>query len=164
MWRVLKEADLNKIRREAERCFQILLVAEDLGDAEGLAVLLSGSEAMRHPWLLPTDLADASRAAGSGMLDLAVVLSPTPNPSSALAFATNALREAKVPIVMVVFGSRSPIADVAWPGEAARVTVAGLDPSAVPAVAQALLATASQACASPLPVISSPCALRCSRN
>ena len=36
MWRVLKEADLNKLRREAERPFQVLLVAEDIGDAERL--------------------------------------------------------------------------------------------------------------------------------
>src|SRR5215467_3792324 len=69
VWRVLKEADLNRIRRDAERGFQILLVAEDLGNAERLVDLLSGPEATRHPWLLPTDLADASRAAGSGMLD-----------------------------------------------------------------------------------------------
>ena len=36
VWRVLKEADLNKLRREAECPFQVLLVAEDVGDAERL--------------------------------------------------------------------------------------------------------------------------------
>jgi uncharacterized protein (DUF697 family) len=143
MWRVLTEVDLNKVRRDAERPFQMLLVAENVGDAERLGVLLSGSEAPRHPWLLPADPTGARRAAGSGMLDLAVALSPTPDPSPALAVAVDALREAKVPVVMVVFGSRGSIAAVAWPGEAARAAVPALDPSAVPAVAQALLAAVS---------------------
>jgi hypothetical protein len=49
MWRVLKEADLNKVRREAERPFQVLLVAENVRDAEQLGVLLSGPETARHP-------------------------------------------------------------------------------------------------------------------
>lgn len=93
VWRVLKEADLNKLRREAERPFQVLLVAEDVRDAERLGVLLSGPEATRHPWLLPADPAEARRAAGSATLDLAVALSPTPDPSPALAFAIDALRE-----------------------------------------------------------------------
>ena len=143
MWRVLKEADLSKVRREAERPFQVLLVAEEVGDAERLGVLLSGSSTTRHPWLLPVDSAHAPRAASSGTLDLAVALSPTPDPSSALGSALDALREAKVPVVMLVVGSGSSIAGVAWPGEAARAVVAALEPSAVPAVAQALLAAAS---------------------
>jgi uncharacterized protein (DUF697 family) len=143
MWRVLKEADLHKIRLDAERPFQMLLVAEDAGDAERLGLLLSGPEATRHPWLLPADPAEARRAAGSGMLDLAVALTPNPAPSPDLAFAVNALREARVPIVMVVFGSRGASAAVAWPGEAARAAVAALEPSAVPAVAKALLSAVS---------------------
>ena len=44
--------------------FQVLLVAEDIGDAERLGVLLSGPEAPRHPWLLPAAPAEAWRAAG----------------------------------------------------------------------------------------------------
>jgi hypothetical protein len=71
MWRVLKEADLNKVRREAERPFQVLLVAENVRDAEQLGVLLSGPETARHPWLLTADPAEAQRAARSVTLDLA---------------------------------------------------------------------------------------------
>jgi uncharacterized protein (DUF697 family) len=143
VWRVLKEADLNKLRREAERPFQVLLVAEDVGDAERLGRLLSGPEATRHPWLLTADPAEARRAARSVTLDLAVALSSTPDPSPALALAGDALRETRVPVVMVVFGSRGSIAAVPWPGEAARAAVAALEPSAVPAVAQALLSAVS---------------------
>jgi uncharacterized membrane protein YeaQ/YmgE (transglycosylase-associated protein family) len=65
VWRVLKEADLNKLRREAERPFQVLLVAGDIGDAERLGGLLSGPEATSHPWLLTADPAGARQAARS---------------------------------------------------------------------------------------------------
>ena len=143
MWRVLKEADLQKVRREAERPFQLLLVAEDVSDAQRLGMLLSRPEATRHPWLFPADPAEARRIAGSGTLDLAVALSPTPDPSPTLSLALDALREAKVPVVRVVVGSRGSSAATAWPGEAARAAVAALEPAAVPAVAHALLAAVS---------------------
>jgi uncharacterized protein (DUF697 family) len=143
MWRVLKEADLNAIRREAERPFQALLVAEDRADAERLGLLLSGREGMRHPWLLPADPAEARRPASSGMLDLAILISPSPDPSPALGFAADALRAAKVPVVTIVYGSRRAMAAVVRPGEAGRAAVAALDPAAVPAVAQAVLSAAS---------------------
>ena len=55
MWRVLKEADLGAIRREAERPFQVLLVAADAAEAERVGGLLSGPEGARLPWLVPSD-------------------------------------------------------------------------------------------------------------
>lgn len=143
MWRVLKEADLNAIKREAERPFQVLLVAEDAADAERLGILLSGSEGMRHPWLLPADPAEARHPASSGMLDLAVVITPTPDPSPALGFAADAMRAARVPVVTVVSGRGGAMAAVVRPGEAARAAVAALDGAAVPVVAQALLSAAT---------------------
>jgi uncharacterized protein (DUF697 family) len=143
MWRVLKEADLHAIRREAERPFQALLVAEDRADAERLGALLSGPDGARHPWLVPADAAEARHPASSGMLDLAVLIGPAPDLSPALGFAADALRAAKVPLVTVVYGSRSAMAAVVRPGEAARAAVAALDAAAVPAVAQAVLSAAS---------------------
>jgi uncharacterized protein (DUF697 family) len=143
MWRVLKEADLNAIRREAERPFQALLVAQDVADAERLGLLLSAPEGMRHPWLLPTDPAEARHPASSGMLDLAILVSPAPELSPALGFAADALRAAKVPVVTIVYGSRSTVAAVVRSGEAARAAVASLDHAGVRAVAQAVLSAAS---------------------
>src|SRR3989442_15853453 len=86
MWRVLKEADLHAIRREAERPFQALLVAEDGADAERLGALLSGPDGSRHPWLVPADAAEARPPPAPGMLDPAVLVSPGPHPSPALRF------------------------------------------------------------------------------
>jgi uncharacterized protein (DUF697 family) len=145
MWRVLKEADLNKIRHDAERPFQVLLVAEDAADAERLGVLLSGPEGVRHPWLVPADPAYARRVAASGMLNLAILISPVPDLSPALGFAADALQAAALPVVIVVYGSRGSMAAVVRPGETARAAVAALEPSAVPAAAQAVLTAASPA-------------------
>jgi uncharacterized protein (DUF697 family) len=142
MWRVLKEADLSAIRREAERPFQVVLVAEDPADAERLGLLLSRPEATRHPWLVPSGPAEARRAVPPGTLDLAVILSATPDPPPALAFAADALRAAGVPMATIVHGSRGAMAAVVRPGEAARAAVAALDESGLPAVAQAVLAAA----------------------
>jgi uncharacterized protein (DUF697 family) len=77
------------------------------------------------------------------MLDLAVLMSPAPDLSPALGFAADALRAAKVPVVTVVYGSRSAMAAVVRPGEAARAAVAALDAAGLPAVAQAVLSAAS---------------------
>ena len=143
MWRVLKEADLHAIRREAERPFQALIVAEELADAERLGILLSGPDGLRHPWLLPANAAEARPPASSGMLDLAIVISPAPDLPPALGFAADALRAAKVPVATIVCGSRSAMAAVVRPGEAARAAVAALDAAAVPAVAQAVLSAAA---------------------
>src|SRR5215470_736467 len=142
MWRVLKEADLQKLRRDAERAFQVLLVAEDAADAEHLGILLSGPEGVRHPWLVPAGPAEARRIAASGMLGLAIVISPVPDLSPALAFAADALRAAAVPVVTVVHGTRGTMAAVVRPGEAARAALAALEPSGVPAAAQAVLTAA----------------------
>jgi hypothetical protein len=53
---------------------------------------------------------------------------------------------------MVLLGSRGSNAASAWPGEAARAAVPALEPSAVPAVAQASCQPSHQGCASPSPV------------
>jgi uncharacterized protein (DUF697 family) len=143
MWRVLKEADLHAIRREAERPFQALIVAEELADAERLGILLSGPDGMRHPWLIPANAAEARHPASSGMLDLAVVISPAADLPPALGFAADALRAAKVPVVTIVHGRSGAMSAVVRPGEAARAAVAALDAAAVPAVAQAVLSAAS---------------------
>ncbi|PYQ22229.1 MAG: hypothetical protein DMF81_12935 [Acidobacteria bacterium] len=142
MWRVLKEADLGAIRREAERPFQVLLVAEDAAEAERVGGLLSGPEGARHPWLVPSDPAEARRTAASGLIDLALVLSPSADPSPALDLAADALRAARVPVATIAHGDRGPMAAVIRPGEAARAAVAALEPSGVPAMAQAVMTAA----------------------
>src|SRR5204863_9055155 len=61
LWRVMRELDLESIRRDAEGRFRILVLAASRAEAEAAAVLLSGEETP-HPWLevaTPEDLSPA---------------------------------------------------------------------------------------------------------
>jgi uncharacterized protein (DUF697 family) len=139
LWRLISEADFEGIRRDAERPFQVLLVAGDFAEAELLGRLLSGTDT-RHPWLLPTTPEEARRRAGSGLLDAALILTPAADPEPALAAVRDLLIAARVPVVTVPVGLPEGPAALVRPGEAGRAAVALLAPPAVPAVSSALLA------------------------
>ena len=141
IWRVLKDANLEAIRREAERAFQVLIVSEAEGDAEALAVLLTGeSDGSRHPWLLVERSAAAPRAAASALVDLAVLVLRHSDAPDTLAALQRSLQNAKLPTVVVVSGVTSRTAAIVRAGEAGRVAVAALDSDAVGTIATALLA------------------------
>src|SRR5439155_1751921 len=86
--------------------------------------------------------AEARRTAAAGLIDLALVLSPSADPSPALDLAADALRAARVPVATIAHGDRGPMPAVIRPGEAARAAVAALEPSGVPAMAQAVMTAA----------------------
>ena len=139
MWRVLKEVDLEAIRREAERPFQIAVLADAPEDARRLAELLSGSQG-EHPWIRAMDAEEGRRVAGSATFDLAVVVSRAAEPGPALASAAEMLRAAHVPVVTVVCGAVRPLDALVRPGEGTRAAIPDLDEARLPAVAQAVLA------------------------
>ena len=139
LWRVIREADLESIRRDAERPFQVLLVAGELAQAEKLGLLLSRAEA-RHPWLLPVTPDEARRRAGAGLLDAAIVLTPDPDLEPGLAILRDVLTAARVPVVAVAVGFPTGPAALIRPGESARAAVPELAPTVVPTLAEALLA------------------------
>jgi uncharacterized protein (DUF697 family) len=139
LWRLISEADFEAIRRDAERPFQVLLVAGEAAEAEQLGRLLSGGDP-RHPWLLPSTPEEARRRAGSGLLDAALVVTPTADLEPPLAAVRDLLIAARVPMVVVPLGLPEGPAALVRPGEAARAAVALLAPPAVPAVSSALLA------------------------
>ena len=139
LWRTLKEADLAAIRRDADRRFEVLVVAEDAGEAARLAQMLTGAD-RAHPWLTlatPDEARDRSAAAG---LDAALLVSPGEDLPPALAAARDALGRAGVPLVTVVAGAATATAAVVRPGETGRAVVPVLDASGVPALAEALVA------------------------
>jgi uncharacterized protein (DUF697 family) len=139
MWRVMKEVDLEAIRRDAERPFQIAILADDPEDRRKLSALLSGSQG-EHPWIRSMDAEEARRAAGSATFELAVVVSRAAEPAPALASAAEMLRAAQVPVVTVVCGAARPLDALVRPGEGTRAAIADLDEERLPAVAQAVLA------------------------
>jgi uncharacterized protein (DUF697 family) len=138
VWRTLKEADLAAIRRDAERRFEVLVVAEEPAEARRLAGLLTGAE-RAHPWLVvagPEEVMGRGAAAG---LDAAVFVSDAEDLAPPLARAAEALRKAGVPLVAVVHGGATATGAIPRPGERARAAVPALDDAALPAVAEALV-------------------------
>jgi uncharacterized protein (DUF697 family) len=140
LWHLLREMDLEAVRREAERPFQILLVG-DAEDTDRLAALLGGESEPRHPWLLRADAADARRHAGSGLIDAALLVSHATELAPPLAATREVLGASRVPLITAVVGRASRASD-ALPraGEQTRAVLSTLEPSELAAVAAALLA------------------------
>jgi uncharacterized protein (DUF697 family) len=139
LWRTLKEADLAAIRRDAERRFEVLVVAEDTAVAARLAETLTGGD-RAHPWLtLATPEAARDRGAAAG-LDAAILVSPPEDLSPAMAAARDALRGARVPLVTLVHGASTATAAIVRPDETGRAVVPTLDAAGLPALAEALVA------------------------
>jgi uncharacterized protein (DUF697 family) len=138
VWRTLKETDLAAIRRDSERRFEVLVVAENGDEAARLAELLTGA-GRGHPWLVlstPDEARDRTAAAG---LDAAILLSGSEDLAPPLAAAREALRKAGVPLVTVVRGAATATSAVVRPGETGRAVVPALEAEGLPAVALALV-------------------------
>ncbi len=141
LWRLMKEMDLEAVRREAERPFQVLL-AGDPADVDGLGLLLSGPDG-HHPWVLRVDAAEARRRAGSGLIDFAIVATPAADAPAALQAAVEVLAAARVPTLTVVRSAAARASDpLVRPGESARALVPADDAASVDALAEGVVAAA----------------------
>lgn len=141
LWRLLKEMDLEAVRREAERPFQVLVAGEG-AEAEELALLLSGPDGT-HPWVLCSDAAEARRRAGSGLIDLALVATPTADPPPAILATIEVLAAARIPTVTVVLARSTRAADaLVRGGETTRAIVPSLDEGGAETLAEAVVSAA----------------------
>lgn len=139
MWRVLREANLEAIRREAERPFEVFILAEALPDAVALCALLTGEpDRACHPWLHSVAAAEGG-GLPAGAPDAAVLVSRAADLGPILDLTRDALREAGVPVVTVAVGLHGATDGVVRPGEAARAAVSALNAAGLPAIARALL-------------------------
>lgn len=134
VWRVLREVDLEEIRRDAQSRFRIVVVADDPAAGHRLSTLVAGEEG--HPWI---DVV----AAGEGVPEpstatLALLVTANEQPAESLAAAGRALQAAGVPVVSVVVGAQRRSAALARAAETARVVVPALDDDAFPAIADAI--------------------------
>jgi uncharacterized protein (DUF697 family) len=151
LWRVIREMDVESIRRDAEARFRILILAPSRAEAEAAALLLTGAD-MPHPWLevlTPDDLHPVDGDLGT--LTAALLVSTSADLTSGLARAADRLRRAHVPVVTVVHGPTravdgvvpptSPLVAAARAGEVARTLVAALDADGLEKIAQSLVRT-----------------------
>jgi uncharacterized protein (DUF697 family) len=142
IWRVIREVDLESLRREAEGRFRLVVLADSVPEAEAMAVLMSADD-IPHPWIeagTPSEL--DPEGGGLATIGAAVVVTASAALSPALALAVESLAEAHVPIVTVVYGSTRDVDGLVRGDEARRVRVSGLGASALAPVAAALVGAA----------------------
>jgi len=146
IWRVIREVDLEAIRRGAHGRFRIVVLAPTRSEAERAAALLGGDE-VPHPWLelrTPGDL-DGSRSEleqapdDPATLTAALVVTRSADLTPELADAGERLRRAGVPVATVVHGTTRALDGVVRAGETARTMVPALDDGAVSPIATLLV-------------------------
>jgi uncharacterized protein (DUF697 family) len=148
LWRVLRETDLEAIRRGAESRFEVLVAGDDEADADQLASLIGDTgdaeavpaeSSRRHPWLVVTNPSAPTPAVGRDRFNLAVLVSRSAELSSSLGSIRDDQAARGVPIVVVVIGASAKTAAIVRRGESERVTVPDLGAPALEAVGKALL-------------------------
>ena len=135
LWGILRETDLEAIRRGAESRFQVLVASDVPADAEQLARLIGesgdtagGAGAEKHPWLLTVDASTAAPVISRESFNLAVLVSRKAELSPSLGSIRDDQAARGVPIVVVVVGAAGKTAAIVRRGETQRV-VTSLDPT-----------------------------------
>jgi uncharacterized protein (DUF697 family) len=142
-WRILREVDLQAIRRQSERQFQLLVVGDTLGEAARVAVLLTGvADGSRHPWIATRPAEEVPREAAGLRVDALITVTRSVETPIPLAEIAEAARAGGAPVVSVVWGASGPTDGIVRRGEAARVSVPALDEESTPALAEALYRSA----------------------
>ena len=141
VWRVLREIDLDEIRRDAEARFRLIVWADDPAEAEALVHALAGGPA--HPWIEVQ--APGSPVREPSTVTVALTVTAHPELGEELSAAVRSVRAAGVPVLTVVHGRTRSIDGVPRPEETARVVVTSWSADRA-AIATALVEVA------PLPV------------
>jgi uncharacterized protein (DUF697 family) len=137
LWRVIKDLDLEGLRRAARGRFTLAAVSETGEDAARLRQLLTGPGVTPHPWIQiaavnALDALSASPMAG-------ILVTRDADLSAGLKLAGNRFATAGTPVLTVVVGDTSRTAKVLRPGEQSRVAVDTLDEAAIDSIATALV-------------------------
>ena len=130
-WRIVKDVDLDGIRRRSHERFELWVIANDGAATRDVAAGAgsgTSSLAVAH---------DAHGGADTGRRAAARRHHRELDP--ALASARNALRAKAVPVVVVRVGDTGPVASAPRVGEDARVAVTGLDETARAPIASTLV-------------------------
>ena len=129
VWRVLKDVDLEAVRREAGQRVDLLIVSEDGDDARLVAHALCAdgdppqdAGAPVHPWLRAVPARQGLPALDAAPV-AAVLVSREVDLDGAVAALRDHLTGHRVPVVTLVLGHWSTAAAVPRGGEWARVSV-----------------------------------------
>ena len=148
VWRILKEVDLEAIRREAGRRLRILVIGEDTADADALAIRLAEGGGDPTRWLTAIDAPLAAPAAGAAAEpagpvvdgpDVVITVLRSSGQSDAMKAARHVWASRRVRLLTVVVGGSEGAGSVTTEGDTARVAVAGLDAEGIQCVVDGLV-------------------------
>jgi uncharacterized protein (DUF697 family) len=137
VWRIIRDVDLEAIRRHAMLRFELWIVAAAESDGAALRDLVGGAECP-HPWIRLVAAATIVPGMDAPPL-VALLVTRALDLDPTMAAARDALQSLGVSVVTVVVGTTTPAASVPHPGEDARVAVDALDTEALEAVAAAVV-------------------------
>ena len=146
LWQIVKEIDLEAIRRQAEAPMRVAVIAETAAGADDLAVLIASGAPAAAAWVTAMDAGLASRLAGAAPGDAVVdgpdvvvlVTGPDPAAPSMKAVRTGLARPAH-PAARGDAGRRGGRVTSLTPHRA-RLELQGLRPEHVGLLAEGLLA------------------------
>ena len=152
VWRILKEVDLDAIRRAADTPVRVLVLADTIADADDLATLVAGNDPAAVEWITAMDAALASEYArrggaanGHAILegpDVVLVMTRGPRLTPALTEARRPWLERKARVVTIAVGSGERHGKLRSQGHLARLTLDALSPWSIEEVSKAILAVA----------------------
>ncbi len=144
VWRILKEVDLDAIRREAGRRVRVLVIGEDTTDADELAVRLAEGGGDPARWLTAVDAplaatppAPARPGSSDAVVDgpdVVITLVRGVGPSTDMAAARQVWAARRVRLLTVVVGSTESPGQVTAQGDTARVAIDRLDQEGIACV------------------------------
>ncbi len=146
VWRILKEVDLDAIRREAETPVRVLVVGDTTTDADALAVLLAEGQPDPTPWLTSMDAGLAREGIGNlvpgkkvpDSFDLVLLVSRGPQLSTEMAAVSQAWVDGGVPRVTMALETGERPGKIRTEAKRARVSVDRLDALSMDSVAAAI--------------------------
>jgi uncharacterized protein (DUF697 family) len=149
VWRILKEVDLEAIRREAENRLHLLIIGETTADADEVAVWLAQDQSDPAAWLTAVDAPlaarTAPRAAGKHEAvvdgpDVVVAIVRGGEQSDAMKAARQAWAARQVRLLTVMVGTQETAGKVRTQGGITRVAVDRLDEEGFRCLADGLFA------------------------
>jgi uncharacterized protein (DUF697 family) len=139
LWRVVRDVDLEGLRRAARLRFTVSIVSGTGDDAARVRQLLTGPGVAPHPWIeIASPTPDALSALSPSPM-AGILVTREADLSAGLKFAGNRFATAGAPVFTIVVGDTSRTAKVLRPGETSRVAVEDLDEGAVDAIAIGLV-------------------------
>lgn len=150
IWRIVREVDLESIRRTAQALARVTIIGDEGHEAEHLAELLGGPDWAANsaidvvgltlsPARMARSSADAAKEGEAEGTDVVVLVAKEPGLTPSLAATRRELSAAGMPILTIVTGTGKLQTEKPANGERARLDVPSLDERASVAVMTALL-------------------------